>query len=265
MARILVTGGTGQLGSAVVAQVREAGHIARVMSRRPAPEQRATDMEWAQADLVTGKGLAAALADVEVVVHCASDPAGDTYESDVLGTRRLLQEARQSGLEHFLYISIVGIDRVPYAYYQYKLATELAVVESGVPYSILRATQFHEFVDFLLQPLLTVGEGALRVPAGVHFQSIATADVAAFLLPYLTKEPHGRLPELGGPAIMTLEEMARVWLEAQGWQRTIVTTDGAGDLSLPLASFRQGFNTVPDNAYGRVTWATFVQKRVAVD
>ena len=264
MALILVTGGTGQLGRAIVAQLAETPHVARVMSRRAAPERQRQGQEWARADLATGEGLAEALDGVYVVAHCASNPAGDTHQSDVLGTKQLLQQARRSGVEHFLYISIVGVERIPYTYYQHKLATELAVVESGVPYSIARVTQFHEFVDFILQPLLSVDESPLRVPHDVLFQSIATQDVAALLLPYLTAGPSARLSEMAGPAVMTLEEMAHGWLEARGRKQSLATVGDAGHLSLApelIAGFRQGYNTAPDNARGQITWAEFVQRR----
>ena len=98
---------------------------------------------------MTGEGLAAAVADVDVVIHAASDPRGDPA-ADEEGTRRLAAAARAAGVGHVVYVSIVGIDRIPFPYYARKLAAERALAASGQPYSILRATQFHSFVDFLL-------------------------------------------------------------------------------------------------------------------
>src|SRR2546429_5743133 len=121
---ILVTGGTGALGRVLVALLREGGHEVRVLSRRTG------------ADLLTGAGLAEALDGTDVIVHCATDG-----RHDVDATRNLIAAA--SG-QHLVYVSIVGIDRIPFPYYRLKLACERLVEECGLPWTTLRATQFHD-------------------------------------------------------------------------------------------------------------------------
>src|SRR3990172_2973042 len=146
---ILVTGGSGGLGSELVPRLA-AGHTVRILSRRPRPPSATT--EWAQGELATGEGLAEAVAGVDMIVHAASSPFGKTRQVDVEGIRRLLPAAAPA-TPHLFYISIVGVDRIPFPYYRAKLAAEKLVEEPAVPYTILRATQFHTLIDRLLRNL----------------------------------------------------------------------------------------------------------------
>src|SRR3954449_8765507 len=141
---VLVTGGTGRLGRRLMAPLQEAGHSVRQMSRR------GTGPGGIRGDLATGRDLATALAGAEAVVHTATDPRGDPWQVDVAGTRRLVEAVDRSRLRHLVYVSIVGVDRVPYNYYRAKFAAEQVLLASGLPVTLLRVTQFHDFVDFLL-------------------------------------------------------------------------------------------------------------------
>ncbi len=145
---VLVTGGTGTLGQALTPQLRQAGYTLRVMSRRDAPA--GITVEWARASLETGEGLDTAVAGTEVIIHAASSSTRRAQQVDVVGTERLLAAAHRAGVGHFIYISIVGIEQVPFPYYRYKLAAEKLVEAGGVPWSILRTTQFHNLLDLLL-------------------------------------------------------------------------------------------------------------------
>lgn len=126
---LLVTGGTGTLGCSVTAQLERAGTDYQVLSRHPGPRHR-------QADLLTGNGLDAALRGVETVINCATSP-----RRDVAAAQNLLAAASRGQVRHLVHISIVGIDRVPLGYYREKLAVESLITDSGVPHTILRATQ----------------------------------------------------------------------------------------------------------------------------
>src|SRR3989304_5427517 len=170
MSRVLITGGTGVLGREVAPRLSQAGYGVRVVSRRAAPAEGAPT-EWAQAQIGTGVGLAEAVAGVAVLVHAASSPFRRTRGVDVEGTRLLLEAAKAAGVSHFVYISIVGIDRIPLPYYKHKLAAERFIEESGVPYSILRAPQFFTLMDDILRNLLRLPIGFY--PAGLKFQPIA--------------------------------------------------------------------------------------------
>jgi len=252
--KILITGGSGHLGRAFVRAAVEAGHVPRTMSRRPAPAD--VSGEWTRADLGTGIGLAEAVAGVDVVVHAASDPR-TSAETDVEGTRRLVHAALGAGVSHFIYVSIVGIDRIPFGYYRHKLAAEGVVRDSGIAHSILRAAQFHYFIDMLLHaaarvPLL------LPLPAGFHAQSIAISDVVPHLLQVIGRGPGGMLPDLAGPRAMTLREAAQLWLRSRGRRRPIVGLPIPGAVA---SAFRAGHNTVPDRPSGTVTWEAWLAKR----
>src|SRR6478609_9607063 len=121
MPRVLLTGGTGVLGSALAERLSASGYIVRIMSRRPAPPRLAANTEWARADLGTGEGLSAAATGADVIIHAASDPYGKTRAVDVEGTQRLLDAARAANVAHFAYVSIVGVDRIPYSLHRLKL------------------------------------------------------------------------------------------------------------------------------------------------
>src|SRR5215218_10286539 len=131
----LVTGATGTLGAPTVAGLRAAGHDVRALSRRSGPG-------LVTGDLLTGEGIAPALADATVVVHLATS----RRRKDVAIARTLLDAAAQARPEHLVLMSIVGIEHIPLGYYRDKVEVERLVTESGVPHTILRATQFHDLV-----------------------------------------------------------------------------------------------------------------------
>src|SRR5918994_353296 len=147
MAELLVTGGTGVLGREAVPALRAAGHKVGVLSREPGDGDVVGDLSEPDA----GARLGPALAGVETVLHLASSPRREVWETDVGGTRRLAVGAREAGVGHFLLVSVPGADDVPYSYNRAKYAAEEVVAAAGVPYTVLRATQFHPFLALLLQ------------------------------------------------------------------------------------------------------------------
>ncbi|HEX8906151.1 MAG TPA: NAD(P)H-binding protein, partial [Longimicrobiaceae bacterium] len=141
---ILVTGGTGTLGREVVEILRGRGHTIRILTRKPASGE-----GFVQGDIATGTGLADAVAGIDTIVNAASattDPK-QGHATDVVGTRRLLEAASGAGVRHVVHVSIVGIERVQAVpYYRHKLNAERVVRGAGVPWTILRATQFHPLI-----------------------------------------------------------------------------------------------------------------------
>lgn len=252
MQRILVTGGAGELGRALTPLLLGQGWRVRGLGRRAQAPHPAS--EWAQADLASGAGLDAALAGVDVVIHAASSPSARTREVDVDGTARLLAAARAAGVGHLVYISIVGCDRIPFAYYRAKAAAEALVQEGQVPWSILRATQFHALIDGLLGRLDRLP--LLLVPARLQFQPIDTGEVAARLAELAIAPPAGRLPDIGGPEVLRLGDMARQWLAARGRSRRIAPIPALGRFASAL---REGYSTCPEQRYGRITWAQWLR------
>jgi uncharacterized protein YbjT (DUF2867 family) len=254
--RVLVTGGTGGLGRELVPRLMHAGYTVRVLSRRERKPGEFPEAEWAQADLETGQGFAEAVAEVEVIIYAATSSARHTRQVDVDGARRLIEQAKAAGVGHFLYISIVGIERVSLPYYRSKISAEAVVMGAGAPWSILRATQFHAWLDSLLQPLARFPIVPLAVD--FQFQPIDSGEVAARLVECVALGPGGRLPDIGGPEVLRFGDMARVWFAAQGLRRFI--------LPLPfLASYaegyRKGYNTCPEQKYGKMTWAEWVRRQ----
>ena len=256
MPRVLITGGTGVLGRELVPRLAAAGYTVRVMSRRAAPAGGA-QTEWAQAQIETGEGLAEAVASADVIVHAASSPFRRTREVDVEGTRRLLEVAKAAGVPHFLYISIVGIDRIPLPYYKHKLAAERLIEESGVPYSILRAPQFFTLMDDVLRNLLRFPVGFY--PAGFKFQPIDPGEVAERMVQQVEAGRGGRLPEIAGPEVRGAGELARAWLKARGRRRLLLPLPLFGKVA---AGFRAGHNCAPDSKFGRITWAEWLERRL---
>ncbi|MDI6411918.1 SDR family oxidoreductase [Streptomyces albus] len=252
---VLVTGGTGTLGRPLVDRLLVDGVPVRVMSRRPRPADDNRPCEWAVCDLLTGAGLAAAVSGVRAIVHCATDP---WREVRVLS--RLAEAARRADCPHLVYISIVGVDRVPFPYYRAKLAAERALARSGVPWTVLRATQFHELVAGL-----TTAQRRLPfvvTPAGFRFQPVAVGEVAARLAGLVQGPPAGRVPDMGGPRVLTAREAAGLTLRATGRRARV------HELPLPgrtARAFRRGGNLAPGHATGRGRFEDFLAERYSGD
>ncbi len=256
MTTVLLTGGTGTLGRELAPRLANAGYRVRIMSRRKGEGNVAGHTEWAQADLRTGEGLTDAARGAEIIIHAASSPMKQTRETDVDGTTRLLNAARDAGAQNFYYISIVGVDRVRYAYYASKLAAEEAIAASGVPYTILRATQFHPLLDTFLGTLFRRGP-FLLLPGAAKFQLIDVGEVADHMVASLAKGAAGRLPDIGGPKVQTAKEIARVWLKASGRRLITVSIPARGGLS----DMAKGYLTCPDHAIGEITWEQWLRAR----
>src|SRR5258708_26470812 len=175
------------------------------MSGRASPGDDWPGAEWKQADLETGAGLAEAVQGMDVVVHLAGK---GNWKVDFEGTRRLLDAAHQAGVSHVVYISIVGIDKVPSALGKAKLASEDLIEHSGIPWSILRATQFHYGIDFLLNFLTRLPLVAL-LPTDLLLQPVAEEELAQRLVEIVQAGSSGRLPGMGGPQVYTSGELAR--------------------------------------------------------
>ena len=259
---VLVTGGTGTLGREVVRAASAAGHRTVTMSRKPAPDASIAP-RWATADIVTGEGLAAAVADMDAVIHAASDPRGDPA-ADEEGTRRLAAAAGAARVRHLVFVSIVGIDRIPFPYYARKLAAERVLAASGLPYSILRATQFHSFIDVLLRKAATAVPLVMPLPAGYSVQSVGLEDVATRLLRAVADGPGGLLPDFGGPERMTARQAARIWQEARGIRKPLVPFPG---FSATARGFRAGHNTLPADTppenRGQLSWREWLARPIA--
>ena len=276
MKRVLMTGGTGALGREVVPELLKAGYTVRILSRRPDSASLWSQVEWVQGDMASGSGIREAVTGVDTIIHAATDAGGVTYDNvsmgaflrkallkhapavDVDGTKLLLEYARTAGVEHCIYISIVGIEHIPFAYYRHKVQAEALVRESGVPWSILRATQFYPLVDALLRvsdtwPVMTLA-------ADFQLQPVDQREVARHLCSHVQQGPAGMLPNYGGPEVLTLGDMARTWLEARHERKRILKMPLPGKTARGI---RQGKLTCPNEKRGIITWADWIRETYA--
>ncbi|GAA0377096.1 nucleotide-diphosphate-sugar epimerase [Acrocarpospora corrugata] len=241
---ILVTGGTGALGREVVDRLKNGTRDVRVLSRKPGVYQ---------GDLRTGQGVAEAVAGVGTIVHLASDPR--TKGADVESTRHLLAAAAPG--THIVYVSIVGVDRHPYWYYQEKYQVEQMIEASGLPYTILRTTQFHDFVRFLVQGMTRMP--VAPVPMGWSVQPIDTGEVADRLVQLALGAPAGHVRDMGGPQVIPLRQLVNMYLHASGRRRVLVPIWVPGKMA---GAYRAGLHLAPANKTGRITFEEFLAVNV---
>ena len=241
--RILVTGGTGTLGRVVVDQLADGGYRPTVLSRKPRNAQAPARARWVAGDLLQGPGVEEAVTGVAAIVHCATN--GRSPVDDVMGTRRLIEAARAAGSPHLIYVSIVGCDRIPLKYYRYKHGIEGIVQRSGLPWTVQRVTQFHDLIATILGYAARLP--ILPLPSGTSVQSIDTADAAARLVELAAGPARGRAPDLGGPRVEPIQDLARQYLRLTDRKRRV------GSIRYPGAvarGYRSGFHLTPEHADG---------------
>ncbi|MGW7691693.1 SDR family oxidoreductase [Streptomyces asiaticus] len=214
--KFAVIGGTGLIGSQVVKNLNAAGHEA-------VPHALSTGV-----DIISGQGLDEAVAGADVVVNLTNSPTFDEASLAFFQTSmdNLLAAARKGGVGHFVILSIVGVDQVPELdYYRAKVLQEEILAAGPIPYSIVRATQFMEFMDAALS--WTADGDTVRLPA-TPIQPIAAKDVAAAVTEAATGAPLRGIRNVAGPEVFPLDELGRITLARKGDPRTVVTDPAAG-------------------------------------
>jgi uncharacterized protein YbjT (DUF2867 family) len=241
---ILVTGATGALGRPTVALLKKAGHEIRTLSRTSGDHI---------GDLTTGAGLEAAFAGVDTVLHLATSAGA----KDLAQTRHTVEAAKAVGVRHLVYISIVGVDEIPYPYYRTKLASERIIEQSGVPFTILRATQFHSFVAMFIRMQRRL---PVILALNVSDQPIAAEEVAERLVELVEAGPAGRVADIGGPEQLTLREIVATWQAAAGTHKPVWMLHLIGKT---IRSFKEGHHMTPLPGFGRETFATYAAREAA--
>ncbi|MEE2041541.1 SDR family oxidoreductase [Nocardiopsis sp. CT-R113] len=214
--QIAVIGGTGLIGSRVVEDLNAAGH-------RAVPHSLSSGV-----DVITGEGLEEAVAGADVVVNLTNSPTFDeaSYAFFRTSMENLLAAGVRGGARHFVVLSIVGVDQVPALdYYRAKVLQEEILQAGPLPYSIVRATQFMEFVDSVLS--WTSDDGTVRLPS-TPLRPIAAADVSAVVAEVAAGTPLNGVLEIAGPDVYPLDELGRITLAARGDGRSVTTDDTAG-------------------------------------
>ncbi|MFD3489054.1 SDR family oxidoreductase [Streptomyces sp. NPDC058690] len=214
--KFAVMGGTGRIGSQVVKKLKEAGH-------EVVPHSLSTGV-----DIITGQGLDEAVAGVDVVVNLTNSPTFDDASPAFFQTSmdNLLAACRKGGVGHVVILSIVGIEQVPdLDYYRAKVLQENILKTGSIPYSIVRATQFMEFMDSVLA--MTTDGDTVRLPP-TPIQPIAAQDVSDAVAEVAAGTPLNGILNVAGPDVFALDELGRMTLNARPDGRTVVTDDTAG-------------------------------------
>jgi uncharacterized protein YbjT (DUF2867 family) len=257
---ILVTGGTGTLGSLVVARLREAGREVRVLSRHGGGAGLGIDA--VSADLTSGAGVDAALHDIDTVVHCAGTRSGDEDKTLVL-----VRAAARAGVRHIVYISVVGVDRLPmespvdrliFGYFASKLAAERLVAEAGIPWTTLRATQFDQLLGTVARQMSRLP--VVPVPSGFRFQPVDAGEVAARLAELAMGPPAGLVGDIAGPEVRSMADLLGIYQRVTGRRRRIVSVPVPGKAARAV---REGANLSREPAIGKRTWEQFLTGQAA--
>ena len=259
---ILVTGGTGTLGRHVVRRLRDVGNNVRVLSR--SSHEAEDGIQFMSGDLATGEGIEAAVDGIETIVHLAGSAKGDEDKA-----RNLVRGASsQTRLPHLVYISVVGADRIPmvsrvdramFGYFESKRAAERMVEDSGLPWTALRATQFHDLMLTVARQLAKLP--VTPVPAGFRIQPVEVDEVAARLVELTLGEPAGMVPDMGGPRVYGAAELLRGYLRASKRRRRPIVPVWLPGKAARV--FRDGGNLAPEQAVGHRTWEEFLADRVS--
>lgn len=231
MASVLITGGTGTLGKQLCAQLDTHGVQYQVGTRKSNLGEKYITM-----DLVQNVGVSDAIAGKEIIFHLATD-----MKKETVATQNLIRALGTNSDVHLIYISIVGIDKVPFPYYKRKLASENVIKQSGIPYTILRATQFHEFANNILETLLKYRVGFL--PKKIVLQTIGSEVVASELYKISKRKAQNATNEIGGPIIQNLNQMCQIWLCQTHRKRWIINLPIPGQLG---RTFKGGYLTTPN-------------------
>jgi uncharacterized protein YbjT (DUF2867 family) len=261
--RILVTGGTGHLGQAIVSELKREHHQVRVLARTPGSD---AHVEWITGDLATGDGLGEAVADVDVVIHAATNsPAArrgrfklrdfvhSPADVDVEGTSALVLAAERAEVKHFLHVSIVGLEhlrRLPYS--RRKLEAERIVRSAGVPWTIVRATGFYWLVERMFADMLK--RPIVALPAHVLMEPVDSDEFAQFIVACVGDGPGGDREGFAGPETLTMSELMEQYLAARGQQRRI----RRAPLPKKVQAALTASNTSPGGRVGTTTWAQWL-------
>ncbi|MEZ4772716.1 MAG: SDR family oxidoreductase [Bacteroidia bacterium] len=257
--KVLVTGGTGLLGRELVSFF-ENNHVPYVIGSRNQPANDILKTHWKKLDLATGEGLSECLENIDTIFHLASATRPFNPATDVEGTRKMLEAGKLSGVNHIIYVSIVGIDKLPISYYKIKIAAEQVIKDAGVDYTILRSTQFHTFLNTTIKKALKYPVAFM--PKAIKYQPVGLIFVVDKLMDIYENGPINDTLEIGGPEVITMGEAAAQWLKAHNKKRWIINVPItlAGKLGKNLA---EGGLTTSAIVKHSQTWAEYLEQSIS--
>ena len=244
--RIAVAGGTGTIGRRIAAALPRGGHEVRALSRSAAQYP---------VDLTTGAGLEAALVGCDVVIDASNGPPSRRARAVLVeGSRRLLEVEARAGVRHHVCVSIVGIEDVPMAYYGVKLEQERVIESAGLPWTIVRSTQFHELLGAVVS---AAGRRHVLPAARARFQPVDVDEAAHAVAAVATDAPRLTRTTVAGPEVHDLRSLGRIWREAAGHRAIEIPIPLPGRLGRAL---REGRLTCANpDIRGTRTFAAWLQ------
>jgi uncharacterized protein YbjT (DUF2867 family) len=249
-APILVTGGTGNIGRRVVPLLRAAGRDVRILSRHTRADE--AGIQYLEGDTVAGAGLAEAFAGIETVLHLAGGAKGDD-----IAARHVAAAARSAGTRHLILISVIGAELMPIGYFRAKASAERTIAESGIPWTILRAAQLHEFVLPVVK--LLAGMPLVPAPRGLRFEPVHGDEVAARLAELTLGAPAGLVPDIAGPEVLDVPQLVGTYNALRGRRRQTLPFRLPGAVG---QAYRMGHNLAHEGALrGERGWEEFLTQR----
>jgi len=259
MDNILITGGTGTLGREIIRQLNHTGRQISVITTKDDPGL-PEGIKVIKGDIRDIDSIKEAVAGAAIIIHAASNPL-NAQLVDIEGTQNLLASVNKSRLRHFIYISIAGVNNSDFPYYKVKYQVEQLIAAADIPFTILRATQFHEFVLYRMIKPYDTGS-SLVVPAGLKFQPIDISDVAGKMVGLIAGGANNETITIGGPQVLAIEEMARRYLNTLKRTDELETENMTGER---FDMLRSGINLCEEQAFGTKTWQQFLTSLLSND
>lgn len=252
--KILITGANGDLGQHLIKILEN--EFPLILCTRRQKNKTAEGIEWRKFDLENPTSIS--MDGVKTIFHLASSIEKKSFKIDVEGTKNLLEQALKNNVKHFIFISIVGVGRLPTKYFRIKNQVEHEIQQSGIPYTILRATQFFPFFEQEIIKYLRFPIAFL--PSGILYQPIETSIVAKKMVEISLAGPLNSILEIGGPEVVNFGEAARILMESRSVSKPIVNVPLSllGKLGKEL---KNGVLTTNESNQDSATWTEWLKNK----
>ncbi len=251
-AEILVSGASGNLGKCLTTILDREGLHYHITTRKKVQ----SGEKVLYLDLQTGEGIDNGCVGKKIIFHLASGTKKADRSTDVLSVQKLIGASLKNKVSHFIFISIVGIEKVPIKYYKFKVEAENIIKSSGVPYTILRATQFHEFIDNMISTFLKYKIGPLQMNG--KNQPIETSVVAEKMFDIYKNGPINNTLEIGGPQVLDFRHLSTSWQKYTHKKKMIIPIPTVGKA---LSAIRTGALTCSVMNHDSCSWEDYLKQK----